>query len=479
MKKIVLSLLFMLTLLFAVLLINTFNFSSRQFKVPPEKNVNIEDQAIDRLSEAVRYKTISHDERNNFDSASFQGLNDYMEKMFPLCHERMEKQVINGFSLVYKWTGKDPLQKPILLLAHLDVVPAEGAWEEDPFSGVVKNGYIWGRGTLDDKVSVLGILEAAELLLKENFKPERSIYFAFGHDEEVHGRTGAHNIGEWMKENKIEFEYLLDEGLVITEGLVPGIEKPVALVGIAEKGNVIMKLSVNLKSGHASMPEKETAIGVLSAGIQKIQSNPFGPTLTEPVQKLMEYIGPEMGFFKRIVFANTWLFKPFIVKTYEMSPSGNASVRTTVAPAVFNAGVKENIVPDYAEAILNIRPLPGHSPEQIIKDIAAILRDERIAIQLLTAIPPSAISDTEAKGYKTIDKTIRQVFPDAIVAPSLMVAGTDSKHYAHLTQNLYRFLPVRFKKEDLTRIHGKNERISTEAYKNVIRFYYTLIRNIH
>jgi carboxypeptidase PM20D1 len=477
MKKILIISGLLLAVIILVLLINTFRFSSRQSKIIAAPKITIDSSANTRLSQAIKIPTISYDDRTKFDSSAFQNFIEFLSKQYPLCHSQLKKQIINNYSLVYEWKGKNLSLKPVVLLAHMDVVPAEGKWEEDAFSGVIKNGYLWGRGSLDDKLSVLGIMEAAELLLRTDFAPERTIYFAFGHDEETMGKQGADKIAEWMDANKIKAEFVLDEGLVITEGIVPGIDQPAALIGIAEKGYLTLKLSINLEGGHSSMPNPNTAIGVLSKGISKIQENKFTAEITEPAEKFLEYIGPEMSFFKRIVFANQWLFKSIIISQYEKSASGNALVRTTMVPVIFKSGIKENVVPDYAEAIINLRPLPGKKNNEIVMEIQKMLADERIKIEVVNSISPSNVSSVDSYGFRILDKTIREIFPDALVAPSLMIAGTDSKQYHALTENTYRFLPIRLRKEDLSRIHGENERISIEGYKDVIRFYYQLLRN--
>ena len=478
MKKAFATLLVLIILFAGILLINTLRYESRQSRYEKTNNIEISETAVQNLSESIRIKTISYDNSPSFDSSAFNNFLIFLENKFPLCDSLLNKKIINNYSVLYKWEGKNKELKPAILIAHIDVVPVEGKWQEDPFSGLIKDNYIWGRGSLDDKAGALGTLEAAEILLKENFKPERTVYFAFGHDEEVMGKNGAKKIAEWLKDQKVEAEFILDEGLVVTEGLVPGIENPVALIGIAEKGYVTLKFSVKMHGGHSSMPEEETTLGVLSEAISKIEHNKPAAKITAPVDAFLSYIGPEMPFAKRIIFANQWLFKSAIINTYEKTPAGNALVRTTVVPTIINSGVKENVIPDQAEAIVNLRTLPGESNSELIKELKNIIDDERIKIEVLTEINPSPVSSPNASGFNIIDKSIKQVFPNTYVVPSLMIAGTDSKHYVAICENIYRFLPIRLTKDDLNRIHGTDERIKVEDYKNVIRFYYQLMRNL-
>jgi carboxypeptidase PM20D1 len=476
MKKIFLVCGALITLMILILIINTLLFKSKQ-NFLPTKNISINSAYAKNLSEAIQIKTISYDDPKKLDSASFHKMIRFIKSRYPLSDSLLEQTIINKYSVLYKWKGKNENLKPVLFLAHTDVVPADTNWEHDPFSGDIKDGFIWGRGSLDDKVGVLGILEATEKLLNEKFTPERTIYFAFGHDEEVMGKNGASAIASYLKQKNLSFEYILDEGLMVTDKIVPGIDEPVALIGIAEKGYLTIKLSVKLHGGHGSMPLKENCISVLSSALIKIQEHPFKPEITEPVNQFLESIGPEMPFFKKIIFANRWLFKSLIKSAYQKTESGNALLTTTISPTIFQSGSKDNVIPAEAFATLNIRSLPGHSHEEIIEELKKIFKDERIKIEVLHSLPPSPISSTQSSGFLQIQKTIREIFPHTFVAPSLMIAGTDSKHYASLSPNIYRFLPIRLKQNELKRIHGANEKISEKDYLQAIRFYYQLIHN--
>jgi carboxypeptidase PM20D1 len=476
MKKFFISLAILLILFLGVLIFRALNFKSKQQFLPLQK-ISISSPYVKNLSDAIKIKTISFDDPKQLDSSSFQSMITFLKSRYPLCDSLLEKTIINNYSVLYKWQGKNETLKPLLLLAHTDVVPVEGTWEQDPFSGTIKDGYIWGRGSLDDKVGVLGILEATEKLLKEKFIPERTIYFAFGHDEEVMGKNGASAIAGYLIKKNIQFEYILDEGLMVTDKIVPGIDESVALIGIAEKGYLTIKLSVQLDGGHGSMPLKENSISVLSSALLKIQEHPFDSQITEPVNQFLNYIGPEMPFFKKIVFANQWLFSNIIKSTYKKTASGNALITTTISPTIFQSGSKDNVIPAEAHATLNIRSLPGNTHGEIIARFKKIIDDDRIKFEVLHSMDPSKISSTNTAAYSSIEKTIRQIFPKTFVAPSLMIAGTDSKHYAHLSPNIYRFLPIRLNQNDLKRIHGANERISETDYAQAIRFYYQLIKN--
>jgi carboxypeptidase PM20D1 len=284
-----------LALLVTTLLTRTILLTSKQVQVEGRpSNVSIDrNEAAERLSHAIQFKTISHSDETQFDKAAFIDFQNYIEQAFPLVHAQLTKEIINQYSLLYTWKGQDENLKPMLLMGHLDVVPVEAGtdkeWQYPPFEGRIADGYIWGRGAMDDKSSMLGILEAVEILLEEEFKPQRTIYLAFGHDEEIGGHTGAAEIAALLQSRGIELEYVLDEGLAIGEDFVPFLSRPVALVGIAEKGYVHVELSVESKGGHSSVPPSHTTIGILSAAIYKLERNPFPLELTEPIAQMLEY----------------------------------------------------------------------------------------------------------------------------------------------------------------------------------------------
>ena len=475
--------LLLLVIIFAILVIKTISFSSKQIEVQAIEKIPIDDSVLDRFAKAIKIPTVSTEE--GIDSAVFQQLKNYIHNTYPLVDSLLEKTIINEYSFLYKWPGKNPRLKPALLMAHLDVVPIEEAsrqrWEKDPFSALRQDGYLWGRGTLDDKNNVFSILEAATLLLEKNYQPTRTVYFAFGHDEEVGGKKGASAIVQHLKKQKIELEYVMDEGMVVLENGFPGLEKPLALIGVAEKGYTTLNLKVELEEGgHSSMPPKETAIGILSEAIINLQKHPFPAKLEGPAKQLVEYAGAEVGLPSKVVFANLWLFGGMLKSTFSKGTSTNAMIRTTTAPTIFNSGVKDNVIPSLAEAKINFRILPGNSVQFVKEFVEKAIDDPRVAVTFANtglSQEASPVSSIETFGFNVIEKTIKEIFPKTIVAPSLVIAATDSRLYTELTSNIYRFMPVQLAKKDLSRIHGINERISFENYKNSIRFYQQLIIN--
>ncbi|MBR9922315.1 MAG: M20/M25/M40 family metallo-hydrolase [Bacteroidetes bacterium] len=457
----------------------TFRFSSRQLQVEPISELSLNDSLANRFARALKYPTISSG--NWVDTSAFRRMDTLLQKQFPLAHKQLDFERVNEFSRIYRWPGTDALLDPVLLIAHLDVVPADSvAWTEGPFSGTVKDGYIWGRGALDDKLSAWALLESVEKLLQEGFQPERSIYLAFGHDEETSGAMGAGSIAARFKEEGRQFAFVLDEGLVILENALDGLDKPVAMIGIAEKGICNYNLIVQLEEGgHAMMPPPETAVGILSAAIDKLQKNPFPPEIDGAVSHFFDYVGPEMSLFQKTVIANRWLTESLLISNLEKDPAANALLRTTIAPTMLRGGVRSNVLPTKATAKVNVRILPGQTIESVRDHFQAVMDDPRVKVQLDTSISynnPSGISEVDVFGFQLIQRTCLEIYPEVVVAPSLVIGYTDSRQYQDLSDQIYRFCPVQIDRSDLTRIHGIDERLAVDDYLNLIRFYHQLIR---
>ncbi len=466
-----------------IMVFKTISYNSKQVNIPLIEAIPINDEAIKNLSEVVQITTISYEDR--IDTAAFLTFKNHLDSNFILVDSLLEKTIVNDFSIVYKWPGKNPRLNPILLLGHIDVVPVEKesweVWTHPPYSGLVSDGFIWGRGTLDDKVSILGILEAIELLLKEDYQPERTVYLACGHDEEIGGFNGAKAIARMFEQQGLSFEYVLDEGMLLIEDALPGLSNPVALIGTAEKGYTTLKLTARLASGgHSSMPPAETAIGILSKAILKLQDNPFPSKIEGPIESLFDYAGPEMSLPMKTIFANRWLTEGLLTWQLSGAPTTNALIRTTVAPTILQSGIKDNVLPSEATAIINFRIAPNETTQSVLDYVKNTIDDTRVEVvsgNVKYSSEPSPISDTDSFGYRVIEKTAHEIFSDIIVAPTLVLAATDSRHYIGVSKNIYRFLPLRMTKENTKRIHGIDERVGIEDYKNAIRFYHQLLKN--
>ncbi|OGX91734.1 M20 family peptidase [Hymenobacter coccineus] len=472
-----------LLVLTAVLVANTLRVPRHQLgPQPPPAPVAVPDSAVARLAAAVRIPTVSATDFAQTDTAQFGRFVVFLRQAFPRVHRVLTCQKFNTYGLLYEWKGRNPALPPLLLLAHYDVVPvppgSEAQWQQPPFAGRVAGGYLYGRGTLDDKLNVLGQLEAIDYLLQSNFQPERTVLLAFGQDEETLGQRGAAAIADALQRRGVRPELILDEGgLVKTDG-VAGLARPVALVGISEKGYLSLEISAVGAGGHSSMPPAHTSIGRVAAAVAKLEANPFPARLDGGVGALLDYLASEVPFGKRLVFANRWLFGPLVKRTLAATASGNAALRTTTAPTIFRAGTKDNVLPIGAAATVNFRILPGDSVAGVVRAVRRLIDDDQVQVRRLKkGNEPAPVSSTTSAAFGALHRTIGSVFPGALVAPYVLVGATDARAYAGLSANTYRFSPLPMAEADIQRLHGTNERIRVTDYERVIRFYVALIKN--
>jgi carboxypeptidase PM20D1 len=371
-------------------------------------------------------------------------------------------------------------------MAHQDVVPVapgtERDWSVEPFSGQFKDGYVCGRGAWDDKGNLMAQMEAMEMLVASGYKPERTVYLAFGADEEAGGSRGAARIAALLKERQVRLGFVIDEGLLITDGIIKGLTQPAALIGVAEKGYLSVVLKVSATPGHASMPPPQgtSAIAMMSGALKRIDDDQLPGGIRGVAGELFDTLAPEMKGFSRVALSNLWLFGPLVQKQLEASASTHAVLHTTTALTIVSAGNKENVLPGKAEATINYRLLPGDTKEQVLErarsQVAqAIGRDQFELIALPGAVDASKVTPVDSAQYRLLNRTIRQVFPNVLVAPGLMIGATDSIHFGDISDHIFKFSPVRAKTEDLPRFHGTNERISIANYAEAIRFYFQLM----
>lgn len=465
-------------ILVVILTGKTVFYPSKQLNVKLAIAIEINNKSVQNLAKAISFRTISYEDFSLTDTSQFLNFHAFIDSTYPMIFGHLEKEIHGKNALLYKWQGKNTQLKPLVLLAHQDVIPVvEENWGKGPFSGEIDSEFIWGRGTLDDKGSLISILEAIENLLGEGIVPERTVYLAFGDDEEVNG-SGARAIAATLKERGVEAEMVIDEGMVITSGVVPMISEPVALIGTSEKGYLSVEITSKFTGGHSSMPQSETAISVLSKAIIAITENQSSPEFTTPVKNFLSYIGPEIPWPARIVFANQWLLGGVLKSIYTGSGPGNAFVRTTTAPTLLKAGIKDNVLPTEATATVNFRLLPGDSSEKIIQRLNKVINDERISVKALeNSKEPAKVSPTDCKAFNVLNKTIKQSFKNTYVAPTLMTGSSDSYYYSEVSPNVFRFAPYQITQDNIDLIHNDNERISIENYKSMINFYYRLVQN--
>jgi carboxypeptidase PM20D1 len=483
-RRLLLSLLGLLVLLSLALAANTWRQGSRQLQVPSVEGLAVDEAAAAAsLGAAIRAETVSSVDDPGLNADQFEILHAHLRARYPKLHAALGREVVGGLSLLYTWKGSDAAARPIALMAHQDVVPIApntvDHWKVPPFSGELKDGYVWGRGSWDDKANLIAELEAVEALLAAGFQPQRTIYLVFGADEEVGGYRGAQQVAEVLQQRGVKLEFAIDEGLLILEGVMPGLGPPAALVGLAEKGSVSLRLNAKATPGHSSMPPPpgRSAIAQLSRALQRIDQVPMPAALVGVARQMFDTLAPEFEGILRVALTNRWLFEPLVVRQLQQGQSTNAMLRTTTALTLVNAGNKENVLPGHAEATVNFRLLPGDTKDDVLRHATRVIDDPAIEIEVLKGdFPPSRVSSVDSPSYQAINRTVRELFPGTVVAPGLMVGGTDSRHFEPFTEQVFRFSPIRARPEDLARFHGTNERISSANLAELIRFYHRLIQ---
>lgn len=444
--------------------------------------------AVQRLSEALQAPSVSYQAPTPDQllqaKQAFGQLHQRLKSHFPRAFQQLKtiKSKTFGHSLLLQWPGSNVQLKPILWAAHQDVVPVENpqSWQQPPFSGQLDSQFVWGRGALDDKGSLWAILEAVEAALKAGFQPQHSLYLAFGADEEVSGQ-GAQAMAAHLQAQGVQLEGVLDEGMVVVPGSMMGLQPPVALIGIAEKGYLTVGLKVEAPGGHASMPAQETAVDILAQALTRLRDHPLPARLEGPAAELFDWLAPEMSGLQKWVLANRTLFAPLLLRQLSDKPSTSALIRTSMAPTMLKGSPKENVLAAQAEAVINLRILPGDTPEGILAHFEQAIHDPRVQLIKLSGAdsrPASPVSSTQSLFFKQIAQTARAVFPGCLAAPSLVLAATDSRYYQALAENVYRFQPVYLEPEDLDRLHGKDERIAKKAHLTAIQFYQQLLQQL-
>lgn len=482
-KRLFVVLLVLVGALAVTLVLNALRQGSRQLDVPPAPALAVDKAAAGAsLAQAVRARTVSGLLDPAATAAAFDQLHAHLRLRYPLIHAKLEREVIGDHSLLFTWRGSDPAAKPIALMAHQDVVPiapgTEALWQQPPFSGTVDDQFVWGRGTWDDKGNLIAQMEAVELLLASGFQPSRTVYLIYGHDEELGGEHGAQQIVKLLQQRAVRLDFVIDEGLLIVDGVLPGLKPPAALIGVAEKGFLSLKLTTQGTAGHSSMPPPpgQSAIGILARALQRLDANPVPGGVQGVAQQMFEAVAPEMDFGNRVVLSNMWLLRPVVERMLSQGPSTNAMMRTTTALTIVRSGNKENVLPGLAEATVNFRLLPGDSKDSVIDFVRRTVADERVKIEAMPGhSEPSSVAPLDGSAYRLVERTMRELSPEVIVAPGLMIGATDSRHFEAIADQVLRFSPVRATSEDLKRFHGTNERLALDSLVELIRFYHRLV----
>jgi carboxypeptidase PM20D1 len=440
-----------------------------------------QEAAIEHLCQVLRCKTLSESEDEASHVLAFEQLHTALATNYPEIFKALKVRKFGKFALLLEWEGRDKSLLPMLYIAHQDVVPVpteeEKNWQYPPFSGTKADGYICGRGALDMKSTLVAILEAVEQLLLSAFQPQRTLYIYLGDDEEIGGAT-AKTVAEWMQSENIQLEYILDEGGLILERMMPELNVPIAFIGIGQKGMLNLELTVHGESGHSSKPLPRTPIDILSEALVKLKKNEPPVHYDSLVFPLLQQLAPHMPWGKRFVLSLLRPFKALLSRKLVKNPLMNAWLRTTTAPTIFQSGFKTNVLPEVATAVVNFRLYPNDTPDQIIDHVKKVIKNPEVSLRVLDAFAAPKLSSTESDHFKTLEKTIRNTNDEAIlVAPALIIGGTDGRHFRGLTRNIYHFQYMQGTMDDFKGYHGINERISIQNFLKSIHFYHEMIIN--
>ena len=477
-KKLLLSFLLIIGALLSIAFVRTLMHSA------PEPTVNVGlaadidgEAAINNLAASIRFKTISHQDKEKFSPQEFEGFIKWAADTYPEFHSAMQLEMLE-YTLLFKWEGSDNSLAPILLTAHYDVVPVipgtESIWEEEPFAGVISNNRIWGRGALDDKSGVVGMMEAATYLIKNNFQPTRTVYFSFGHDEEI-GGGGAALVAEKLKQEGVQLQWSLDEGSFVNRGFFPGVDKLVAPINVAEKGIMNLLIVAKAKGGHSSTPQKKTAVTILADALIKLENEPLPGSLEGLSAVMFDEVSKHMPFGYRFLFANRWLFGGLLDSQMSSTPVINAMIRTTTAPTMLNASIKSNVLPIEASALINFRLHPRDSIESVTEHVRRVVGSDQVEVRALGGIEASGVSSWESPGYEIITSSLSKVYGEVVSVPGIMIAASDTRHYSKVADNSFRFNPFSIVPEDMTGFHGTNESIDADSFVAGIKTYVDII----
>lgn len=462
----------------AVIIIRAARFTPKPQPVPSEKEIPLNEQKIiSDMQEMLRCKTVSYQDASLICEEEFEKFRNLLVKLYPEIHKKCERQFLGVNGILYHWKGQKA-GSPVVLMSHYDVVPAEESqWEKPAFEGILEDGVLWGRGTLDTKGTLCGILEAAEKLISEGFTPQHDLYFAFSGQEEINGPS-CPAIVDWFENQDIHPAMVLDEGGAVVENVFPGVTKECALIGIAEKGLTNIEFHAKSSGGHASMPPVHTIVGELAQAVTDVENHPFKRQFTKPVKEMLDVLGRHSSFAYKLLFANLWCFEGLFDRVCRKSGGElNAMLRTTCAMTKMQGSKAFNVIPPKASVGMNLRLIGTDTVESARAYLEQVIHNPNIEVTVFEGRNPSKESDTSCEEWKRLCQAVADTWKDSLVAPYLMMACSDSWHYCRITDRVYKFSAMKLSKEERAMIHGNNERVPVKTLVKTAEFYVRLMEN--
>ena len=469
------AILAVLVVLLAVILIRTLKFKPDEDKPAEPDPISFDkDRAVDHLQQLIRCRTVSYKDHDLEDQGEFEKLRALLPEFYPNVFKNCTMERVDRTGLLFHWKGKDS-SNPSVMMAHYDVVPVvESGWDKDPFAGIIEDGVLWGRGTLDTKITFCSSLEAAETLMEQGFVPEHDVYLAYSGDEEISG-NGAPSIVKLLKERGVTPAMVVDEGGAVVENVFPGVKEKTALVGIGEKGIMEVELAIKSSGGHASAPLPHGPVSDLARAVVALEDNPFPAQLCGPSSAMFDTLGRRSTFLYRMIFSNLWCFKPVLDMFCKKSGGElNAMMRTTCAFTQMQGSAANNVIPPKATVGMNLRLIGEDTVESVVEYIRKTINNDKIEINVMAGDNPSPTSDVNSDAWKKVKKAVEQTWVGSIVSPYLMVQCSDSRHYNEITDKVFKFSAMELTKEERGSIHGNNERIPVEKIGKAVEFYLNL-----